>query len=87
MRHILISALLVSASFATVPAFAQSSFSSTDKGHLTRAEVKRELAAAREAGLVPSNEFNYPYDFNRLTASQRTALSQANPNRASSTQD
>ena len=135
MKRILISALLVSASLATVPAFAQSSLTrsevkaqlvqaensgqltqqhdnndypvnqaanvggasntlpfgatdaSTDNGHLTRAEVKRELAAAREAGVVPSNEFNYPYDFNKLTASQRTALSQANPNRASSAQD
>jgi len=60
---------------------------SANNGELTRAEVKRELSVARQAGLVPTNETNYPYDFTRLTASQRTALSQVNPNRASSAQD
>jgi hypothetical protein len=55
---------------------------SANNGEITRAEVKRELAAARQAGLVPANEMNYPYDFNRLTANQRTALSQVNPNAA-----
>lgn len=53
---------------------------SANNGEITRAEVKRELAVARQAGLVPANEMNYPYDFTRLTASQRTALSQVNPN-------
>ena len=60
---------------------------SANNGEITRAEVKRELAVARQAGLVPVTDANYPYDFSRLTASQRTALSQVNPNRASSAQD
>ena len=51
---------------------------SANNGEVTRAEVKRELAAARQAGLVPANQTNYPYDFNRLTANQRTALTQSN---------
>jgi Domain of unknown function (DUF4148) len=94
MKRILISALLVSASLATVPAFAQTDSmpfgttgATTNNGPLTRAEVKRELAAARAAGVVPSNEFNYPYDYNSLTARQRMALSQANPNRATPAQE
>jgi hypothetical protein len=58
-----------------------------NNGELTRAEVKRELAVARQAGLVPVNDDNYPYDFSRLTASQRTALSQVNPNRATTAQE
>jgi hypothetical protein len=60
---------------------------SANNGEITRAEVKRELAVARQAGLVPANETNYPYDFNRLSASQRTALSQVNPNQTSAAQD
>jgi hypothetical protein len=103
MKRTLISALFVSASLAAAPVFAQGStdqatqdashtlvLASSDvsvNGGLTRAEVKRELAAAREAGLVPSNEFNYPYDYNSLSASQRAALGRVNPNSASSGQD
>jgi hypothetical protein len=90
MKRALISALLASAAFATASAvFAQQgtsvdvSGSSANNGGLTRAQVKRELVAWREAGLVPVDEFNYPYDFDRLTASQRAALDRANPNSAS----
>jgi Domain of unknown function (DUF4148) len=62
---------------------------SANNGELTRAEVKRELAAARQAGLVPANQTNYPYDFSHITANQRTAMSEANPNQttAAQTQD
>jgi len=49
---------------------------SANHGELTRAEVKHELAVARQAGLVPSNQTNYPYDFNRVNAAQQTALTQ-----------
>ncbi len=103
MKRTLISALLVSASLAAAPVFAQGSadhsqqdvshtlvLASSDvpvSGGLTRAQVRRELAAAREAGLVPANEYNYPYDYSTLTASQRAALGRANPNGVSSGQE
>jgi hypothetical protein len=103
MKRTLISALLVSASLAAAPVFAQGSadhsqqdvshtlvLASSDapvSGGLTRAEVKRQLAAAREAGLVPSNEFNYPVDYYSLTPSQRAALGRVNPNSGSSGQE
>ncbi|SAL75810.1 hypothetical protein AWB71_05098 [Caballeronia peredens] len=56
MKNTLIGGLLISALLATAPAFAQSAY-----GGKTRAEVKAELASARQAGdLDAVNALSYP---------------------------
>ncbi|WP_250527054.1 DUF4148 domain-containing protein [Caballeronia sp. GAWG2-1] len=56
MKSTLIGGLLISALFATAPAFAQSAY-----GAKSRAEVKAELASARRAGdLEAVNALSYP---------------------------
>ncbi|ALS58730.1 MULTISPECIES: DUF4148 domain-containing protein [Pandoraea] len=69
-KNLLTAVALVGFAMAAGSAFADQ----TQTGGVTRAHVRAELQAARELGLSPVTEFNFPYTYEQsIQLQKRTA--------------
>ena len=66
--------LLTAVALVSLTVAAGSAFAADQSGGVTREHVRAELQAARELGLSPVTEFNFPYTYQQsVQLQQRTA--------------